>query len=100
MGGTECVVDINIAERRQLFGESRIVLLFFRMKAEILEQQHISILQSSRHSLNLRSNAVRRELDRLFQQLTKAGGNKLQTVLRLRLPFGPAQMRRENKPPA
>ena len=44
----EGVVDVEIAERRQLLDEGRVVLLLARMEAGVLEEKHVAVLQGGR----------------------------------------------------
>ena len=45
MRGREGVVDIDVAQRRELVDEARVVLLLFLVEAQVLEQQHVAGLQ-------------------------------------------------------
>ncbi len=45
MRGAKCVVTVNVAQRRELARGRLVVLLFFRMKPEVLQQQHVAIFQ-------------------------------------------------------
>src|SRR5437867_655330 len=70
MRGAERVVHVNVAQRGELSGEIGIVLLFFSMKSEILEQQRLPVLKIGNHLLDLRADAVWRKPDRLSEQVT------------------------------
>ena len=45
VSGAEGVVHVNVAKRGELLGEFRIVLFLPGMKTQILEKQHLSVLQ-------------------------------------------------------
>src|SRR5438552_12947021 len=45
MRGAEGVVAVDVAQRRKLARERLVILLFFWIKAEVLQQQHLAIFQ-------------------------------------------------------
>ncbi len=47
MGGAEGVVDIDVAQRGELFRKFGIVLFFFGMIAEVFEQQDFAGLRAA-----------------------------------------------------
>ena len=61
MGGGKCVIDENIAQRRQLPGKAGIVLFLAGMEAGIFQQQNLAVLQALHRALRLWSDAVVRE---------------------------------------
>ncbi len=97
MGRAKGVIDINIAEPGQLFGEVGIVLLFFLMEAEIFQQKNITVFQLSGEFVDFRADAVRRERHRLVQQFGQSAGGRLERIPRLRAAFGTAEMAHENE---
>src|SRR5574341_43809 len=70
------------------------------MKTKILKQHHFAVLQGGDRGTRGFADAVFRKCDWSAQQLRQMHGNGPQTVLVNTLPFGPAQMRRENDPRA
>ena len=88
--GAEGVVHVHVAQLRQLLRKFGIVLLLFRVVAEILEQQHLARL--GHHRLHLRSDAIRRHLHGPAQHLREALCHRLQAHLRIRLALGPAEV--------
>src|SRR5215213_4197495 len=96
VGGAECVVDVEIAEPRQLPRKVVVVLLFFGMKAKVLEQQHVAIPQSVDRRLGLLAHTVFGKGNRLSQQLRKMFRDWTQTVFLYALTFGPSKMRGKN----
>ena len=42
MRGAEGVVDVDVAQRGEFFGEGRVVLFFLGMEAQVLQQQHFA----------------------------------------------------------
>src|ERR1035437_488954 len=67
MRAAKGVVDVHIAERRELCRELRVVGLLLRMEAQILQQQRLSRLELPRHLRRDAANAVRRKGDILRQ---------------------------------
>ena len=100
MRGAERIIDVHVAQLRELFGERGIILLFFGMESEIFEQKHLPLLQISNHFLDFWAHTAGSKGDGLPQQFSKPGRNRPQAVLRFRLPFRPAQMRGEDEAPA
>ena len=78
MRNAEGVIDREIRQIRQLFGKSRIIFRFFRMKAHIFEQQHFARGQSRRFLLSFFAHAVRGELHRGSQKLGQMRHYRLQ----------------------
>ena len=56
------VVDVNVAQARQLLCERGIVLFLCGVIAQVLEQQHLA--RRGQHFLNFWTDAIRRERDR------------------------------------
>jgi hypothetical protein len=75
MRGSKGIVHIDIAELSQLLGEFRIVLLFFGVQAEVLQQQHLSRLKLAESFVNRRAYAI--ALDRTYTIVVKISGNFL-----------------------
>src|SRR5438874_3372681 len=71
MRRTECIIDIYVAERRELLGECGIILFFFRMEPQILEEQNAAVLEIRNQLLNFRSDAIGRHLYGLSKQFTE-----------------------------
>ena len=46
--GRECIVDEDVAKRRHLLGERRIVFFFACVKAGVLKQQHVAVFHAWR----------------------------------------------------
>jgi hypothetical protein len=85
-------VAVNVAEGRDLPGELRVPLLFARIKADVLEQQHTAILERRHLPLRIVADGVGRELDRFLEQLGKAGRRRLQAELLIpRCAFRPSE---------
>ena len=61
MGATEGVVDVDLAKAGELFGEVRVVGLFFGMEAEVLEEQHLAGFELAGHLGGDLADAVGRE---------------------------------------
>ncbi len=67
MRRAEGVVDIEVAEARQLCCESVVVLLLLGVKAQVFEQQHAAVLQRFNPFFRLRPDAIRRKVHGLAQ---------------------------------
>ena len=92
MRRAERVVDVQIAQSGQLFGESRVVTLFFGVVTQILEQQHLAGLQRPGHPFHLRPDAIRSQRHRLPEQLAQTRRRRSQRHLRHLFTLGSAQM--------
>ena len=95
MRGTERVVHIDVAKLRELLRKAGIVGLFFRVIAQVFQQQHFARL--GQHGFHCRPDAIRREFHRLAEKLLpELRGHRLHAHLRIRLAFGAAEVRRED----
>ena len=103
MRRSERVVHVVVAELGELPGELGIVGFLFRVEAQVLEQQRLSLFQLGRHLFGLRADAVGREADVLaaaqnfVEQDAQALGHRLQAHLRIGLALGTAQVRGQNQ---
>src|SRR6266849_10326159 len=93
----EGVVDIEIAERGELAGEGRGVLLLLGMEAQILEQRDATLGKRVDDALRRRADAILGESDgapaqgggeRRYQRAQREGG--------VRLALGAAEMRHDD----
>ncbi len=57
----EGVVDVEVAERGELFGEPVVVLLLLLVEAQVFEQQHVAVIQLRDCRLGLLADTVVRE---------------------------------------
>ena len=102
MRGTERVIHVKVGKAGQLLREFLVVGFFLGVKAKIFEQQSLSLLQLARHFAGLRPDALRAEPhvltpgQFLVQQHAQALRHRLKAHLRIRLPLGPAEVRRQN----
>ena len=97
MRDRERIVDIDVAQRRQLIGEGRIALLLAGVEAQVLQERHAAVLQRVDDGMGKAADAVGGEphLDapqRLRQRFADRG--EAHRVLRLAL--GPAEMRQHD----
>ena len=92
------IVHVQIGERGEGRRELRIVLFFFGMESEVLEQDDAARAPSCLLDRALRdvTDAVVGESHRLPQKLRQASGNRSQTELRRRLALGAPQMARQD----
>ena len=68
MGRAEGVVDINFTEFGQRLREFGVVRFFLRLKAQILQQRHVTVLHVLNNFLRNIANRVVTEDDRLSNQ--------------------------------
>ena len=80
MRGSESVVDVNVTQAGQLLREVVVVLLFLRMEAKVLEQQHVAIRQRGDLRLRWFADTVVGKRDRAIQQTRKMFGDWTQRV--------------------
>jgi len=66
------------------------------VEAQVLQQDNLSILRLVDRLLNLLAHAVMREYHALAKQLLELGNYRLETVLRVCLSVGPAEVRHED----
>src|SRR5262249_7896487 len=97
MGRTERIIYIYVAQRRELPGEGWIVLFFFCVESQVLEEEHFSIFESGNHSLGFGSHAILRELDWFGEQFSQATSNGFQSVFWIRFALRPAEVGRKDQ---
>ena len=95
VGRRKCIIHIDIAQPRQLAGETLVVLLFFRMETEILQKNDVPFLHRRDRRFRLRADAVIDEDDVLAQQIGQPLRNGLQRVLLHPLAVRPPEMGRK-----
>ena len=97
MRGRKGIVDIDVAERGELFGEGRIVLLLAVVVTKVFQHGHLARLQRIDAALGLVADAVADEADLgALHQLGDLVGNRLQRGVGHRAGLGPAQMRQHD----
>src|ERR1700752_182533 len=96
MRRTECVVHIEISQRRELFGHVVVVLLLFRMESEILKQQDLTALERVDLGFFGVTKGIGRECNRFTQQRRQVFGHRFQTVFLDALSFWSSEMRSED----
>ena len=94
----ERVVDVQIGERRKGSGELRIVLFFFGMEAQVLEEHHAAAraVDHLHGILRRRADAVVDELHGPSEQLREVTCDGRQAELRVRLSLRPAEVAGED----
>ncbi len=100
MRGAESVIHIDIAQLGELFGEVGVVLFFFLMKTQILQQHHVAIFHRCDSGFDFGTDAIAGESHRLVQQLREVVGARLERELCLRPRLGPAKVAHQHQPPA
>ena len=89
--GAKGVGYVDLCQGSQLLGKFRIVLLFFLMKAQVLQQKDLAILQGHGLFLGLLADAVGCKVDlHAGEQLAQPGRHRLKGKLRLNRSLGPA----------
>ena len=68
MRRTKGIIDVHIAQRSHLLGQSHIVLFFFGMEAGIFQHDHFTRFEGFCHRFDFRPDAIRRHLDRDAQK--------------------------------
>jgi hypothetical protein len=96
MRRAEGIVDVNVAEARKLSGKLVVVLLFFRMKAQVLKQQHVAVFESIDDSFNFRADAVIGKLHGLSQQFRQVRRHWAEAVFLIALALRSPQMRSQD----
>ncbi len=91
----ERIVDVHVGQARERLGERRIVLLFLRVEAQVLEQDDAAAVGRD-HVGRRGPDAVRRERDRPVEQRGQMIGDGLQRELRIGLALGASEVRRED----
>ncbi len=92
------VVDVDVAQGRELVDEACLVLLFFLVEAEVLEQQHVAVLERTHGILGGDADAVVGEGDGLADRLGKRLDQRLQRHPRHALAIGPAEVAEHDHP--
>ena len=92
VGGGEGVVDIDVAELRQLRDMGRIVLFLALVEAGVLEQQNLAVLQLGDRLGGDRPDAVGGESDGALDDLGDRGRDGPQRIRLVRAALGPAEM--------
>jgi glutathione S-transferase len=86
MRRSKSIVDVDVAQGRQLFGELRIVLFFFGVEAQILQQQNFAGFGQNR--MHLRTDAIWRHRYWLAQKFREPLGARRQAHLGVRFALG------------
>ena len=93
----ERVIDIEIAELRELRGEVRVVLLLARVEAQIFQQRDLARLQRGDDPLGLGSDAIGRETHGAAAGSARQRLDKRAQRLRRVRPLRPAEMRHHDR---
>jgi len=96
MSGRERVVDIDVAKLGECADEIGIVLFFARVKARVLQQQHIAILQFGDGFFCHRPDAIGGERHRAAEHDSHGQRDRLQRHRRHRLAARPVEMREQH----
>src|SRR5262249_55090712 len=96
MGRAKSIVHIHVGQRGKRLCEASLVRLFFRMKAQVFEQEHVARLQDVDQVLHDQPHAVRRCPHLSLQQLAEADTNRTETVGGVWLALWPAEVRTQD----
>ena len=96
VGGGERVVDVDLGQSGQGLGECRVVVLLFRMEAQVLEHQELARPEGVGRRLDLGSDAVRRQRHGLTEELGESRRRGPERVLGIGLALGAPEMRGED----
>ena len=94
--GAERVVDIDIAEGRQGFGEAVVVFLFARMESEIFKEQDVARLHLGDKPFHGRADAIRCKQNVFAHEPSQAFCYRGQTVFGIELSVRSAEVRTED----
>ncbi len=96
MRGGESVVDVDVAELCQFGRESRIVLFFARVVAEVFQERDAARFQGVDDGLRFSADAVIGPADGLLQQRGERLQHRLQAHLGNALALGPVEVRQQH----
>jgi hypothetical protein len=92
----EGVVDVHVAQLRQLLGEPGVVAGLLRVEAEVLQQEDVPGPERGRGPRCRGADAVVRGRDRATEQLGEAPGHRRHAQLLDDLPLGTAEVGHED----
>ena len=95
--GAERVVDVHVAERRQLPRELSVVARLLRVETQVLEQEHVARPQRGRRLRGRGADTVVRGRDGAAEQLREARRHRGHAQLVHHLPFGTAEVGHEHQ---
>src|SRR5258708_23518340 len=97
---SECITNKTaVAERRELLRERFVVLFFFGMKPNVLQEKHAAFAQRFAFGLRIRSDAIVRKNYVALQKLLKLFRYRRQRVFRFGPALWPAKVRRQDQSP-
>ncbi len=97
MRGAESVVDVNVAQLRQLLGQRQVVLFLALLEAGVFEHEHITWLERRGHRFDLGADDGGRHLDLFAEQFAEGFGRGLKAELGIRTALGPAEVAHEDE---
>ncbi len=102
MGGAEGIVHVDLAERGQLLCECGIIGFLFGVEAQVLQQQHLAILELVRQLAREIADAIRRKshihllADSVIEHDAEPVHDRPQAVFGIWLALGAAEVRAED----
>ena len=100
MGRAKRVVDEHFCQLRHRLCQRRIVLFLSCVKANVLQHEHVAILERHRFRLRRLADAVVRKLDGTPEHFREPRCDGAERLLRVALAFGAAKVRGQNEPRA
>ena len=103
MGCTKGIIDVDITQRGKLARKFLVVGFFFRVEAEIFQQQHLPFLKLARHLLRFQADTIRAKTDvacaanAFIDQDPQNFGGRLEAVPGIGFALGAAQMGCQDK---
>ncbi len=88
MRGAEGIADEYIAERGQGFGESRIILFFFAVEAQVFKQSDIAVFKGADDSFSLWADAVFGKGNRFAEKFAEMIDQRFERIFGNRSAFG------------
>ena len=92
------IIDKKIRQPGEFAGKTRIVLLFARVKPQVLQKDEFPVLHFRYGLPDPGSNRLREGFDRSLQELRQAPGHRCQSQVLVHPAMRPAKVRAEDDP--
>ncbi len=96
VGGAEGVVDVDLSQGSELFGETGVVLLLLGEEADVLKQHDITVGHRAHLGLSIGADAAVGLGDGLAQQLAQAGRHRREAHVLFHFTFGATEVGRKD----
>src|SRR6266853_726096 len=96
--GAECIADKNaIAESGELLGKRFVVFFFFRMEADVFQDENFTVAQGFALAFGAGTDTIERKRDGTAEKLFQLFRARPHGIFEIRAAFGAAEMRSEHK---